>query len=63
MTTGRLRPHQLLADTSGELCQVYEPVLVLHSPDDEIMPFELGVRVFKAANEPKSFVRMRRCIS
>ena len=39
--------------------RVNMPVLVLHSPDDEIMPFELGERVFEAANEPKSFVRMR----
>jgi fermentation-respiration switch protein FrsA (DUF1100 family) len=35
------------------------PVLVLHSRDDEIMPFELGERLFEAASEPKSFVEMR----
>ena len=43
----------------AKMPKVKAPVLVLHSPDDEIMPFELGERVFKAANEPKSFVRMR----
>lgn len=35
------------------------PVLVLHSPDDEIIPLFLGEKVFQAANEPKFFVKMR----
>lgn len=35
------------------------PVLVLHSPEDEIMPFELGRRLFAAAPEPKEFVTLR----
>lgn len=38
---------------------VNAPVLVLHSPDDEIMPFNLGEKVFESANQPKQFVRMR----
>ncbi len=39
--------------------RVNYPVLVLHSPEDEIMPFRLGRKVFELANEPKHFVRMR----
>jgi len=39
--------------------QVNAPVLVLHSPDDEIVPFRLGKKIFNAANEPKTFVEMR----
>ena len=35
------------------------PVLVLHSPDDEIMPFRLGRKVYESANQPKNFVHMR----
>ena len=35
------------------------PVLVLHSPEDEIMPFHLGEKVYDLANQPKHFVRMR----
>lgn len=46
-------------DTAAHVRQVASPVLVLHSPDDEIIPFRLGEKVFQAANEPKSFVRMR----
>jgi len=35
------------------------PVLVLHSPDDEIVPFAQGRRVFAAANPPKDFGELR----
>lgn len=35
------------------------PVLVLHSPQDEIIPYELGEKLFQAANEPKRFFRLR----
>lgn len=35
------------------------PVLVAHSPDDEIIPFEEGMDVFNAAPEPKQFLSMR----
>jgi len=34
-------------------------VLVLHSPDDEIVPFEHGERLYAAALPPKDFVRLR----
>ncbi|HEX9627963.1 MAG TPA: alpha/beta hydrolase [Acidiferrobacterales bacterium] len=46
-------------DTAAHLQTVSCPVLVLHSPDDEIMPFALGERVFQAARAPKDFVRLR----
>lgn len=35
------------------------PVLVVHSRDDEIIPFHHGEAVFEAANEPKSFLELR----
>jgi len=35
------------------------PVLVIHSPDDEIIPFKLGEKIFLAANEPKTFFRIK----
>jgi hypothetical protein len=46
-------------DTAERLTRVTCPVLVLHSPEDEIMPFQLGEKVYRAANEPKGFVKMR----
>jgi hypothetical protein len=34
------------------------PVLIVHSPDDEIIPFKHGQELFKAANEPKQFLEI-----
>ncbi|MFW6152452.1 MAG: alpha/beta hydrolase [Verrucomicrobiota bacterium] len=34
------------------------PVLIAHSRDDEMVPFEHGQRLFTAAREPKVFVKM-----
>jgi len=45
-------------DTVTRVRRVACPVLVLHSTDDEIIPYRLGVKVFQAANEPKSLVNM-----
>jgi uncharacterized protein len=35
------------------------PVMVLHSPEDEIIPYDLGRKLFEAAPEPKRFVELR----
>lgn len=35
------------------------PILVIHSRDDEIVPFHHGESIFGAANEPRSFVEIR----
>lgn len=35
------------------------PVLVLHSPDDEIIPYRLGRKLYQAAPHPKEFVDLR----
>jgi len=35
------------------------PVLVAHSPEDEIIPYAMGRRLFEAAPEPKRFLAMR----
>jgi uncharacterized protein len=32
------------------------PVLVIHSPEDDLIPFEHGKRLFAAASEPKRFL-------
>lgn len=46
-------------DNLKNIRQVRCPVLVLHSPDDEIIPYRLGEKVYQAANEPKSLVQLR----
>ncbi|HHJ19233.1 MAG TPA: alpha/beta hydrolase [Gammaproteobacteria bacterium] len=35
------------------------PVLVAHSRDDDIIPYEEGLDIFSAAHEPKQFLKMR----
>jgi uncharacterized protein len=35
------------------------PVLVIHSPQDEIIPFRHGEALFQAAHEPKMFVKIK----
>jgi len=41
--------------TIDYLAKAQCPVLVLHSPDDEMVPFHHGRRLFAAAPEPKEF--------
>ncbi|WP_197722088.1 alpha/beta hydrolase [Sulfuriflexus mobilis] len=46
-------------DTAAYVRRVTCPVLVAHSPDDDIIPFELGQAVYAAANQPKIFLTMQ----
>ena len=46
-------------DTVTYVGQVTCPVLVAHSPDDDIIPFRLGQGVYAAANPPKTFLTMQ----
>ena len=43
-------------DTTEHLRGVTSPLLVLHSPEDDIVPFRLGEKVYRAASQPKRFV-------
>lgn len=45
-------------DTLGALKSVKAPVLVAHSREDDIVPFEHGKALFAAADEPKRFLEM-----
>jgi len=46
-------------DTAAYLNGVVCPVLVLHSPEDDIIPFYLGEKVYQAAGEEKLFVKIQ----
>ena len=46
-------------DTAEKIKHVKNPVLVLHSPNDEIMPYHLGEKVYQSAHQPKHFVKMK----
>ena len=45
-------------DTADYVSRVSCPVLVMHGPGDEIVPFELGKKIFAAAKEPKQFAEL-----
>lgn len=45
-------------DTRAALARVRCPVLVAHSPDDEIIPFKHGKKLFEAAPEPRAFLQL-----
>ncbi len=44
--------------TESILPYVSCPVLVIHSPDDEVIPFPQGLRLYEAAPEPKAFLEI-----
>jgi fermentation-respiration switch protein FrsA (DUF1100 family) len=46
-------------DNENLIKRVHCPLLVMHSPDDEIIPFNLGQKVFLAANMPKKFIPLQ----
>ena len=46
-------------DTLAELAAIRAPLLVVHSVDDELIPFAHGQRLFAAAHEPKSMLEIR----
>ncbi len=45
-------------DSLREIRNVRVPVLIAHSPDDELIPFTHAERLHEAANEPKFFTRL-----
>ena len=53
--------HRLLKarfDLVHRLKEVKVPVLVLHGDRDTVIPFEMGQRVYEAAQSPKRFYRI-----
>ncbi|MBI5397188.1 MAG: alpha/beta hydrolase [Verrucomicrobia bacterium] len=46
-------------DSLSKIGKLKAPLLVFHSPTDEIVPFAQGEKLFAAAPEPKRFVRLR----
>ncbi len=53
--------HRLLAtrfDTLDHVQHLTLPKLIAHSPADEVVPFEMGRRLFAAAAPPKQFVAL-----
>jgi fermentation-respiration switch protein FrsA (DUF1100 family) len=45
-------------DSLSRIGQCHRPVLIAHGTADTFVPFELGKRLYEAANEPKVFVTL-----
>lgn len=45
-------------DTRKALQKINCPLLIVHSPDDDIIPFRHGRNLFEAAKEPKTFLQI-----
>ncbi len=43
-------------DSLEKIASLRCPLLVIHSPDDDLIPFENGQKLFDAASEPKQFL-------
>ena len=46
-------------DSLAKIPRVRCPVLVMHSPQDDIVPFSMGRKLFMAAPEPKTFFELK----
>lgn len=38
-----------------------KPVLVIHSTEDEVIPFKQGLKIYEKANSPKTFYQIEHC--
>jgi hypothetical protein len=45
-------------DTEKRVGQVNAPILLMHSQDDEVIPYELSEKIFAAATSPKYFYEL-----
>lgn len=45
-------------DTKASLNAVSYPIFIAHSPDDEVIPFSHGRKLFESARQPKQFMQL-----
>lgn len=46
-------------DNLLKIPKLTSPLLLMHSPQDEIVPFHMGQRLFQAAPDPKTFLELK----
>lgn len=46
-------------ENKAKVGNITSPLLVVHSPEDEVIPYAHGKRLFELANEPKTFLEIR----
>ena len=45
--------------TASKIGAITAPKLIIHSPDDEIIPFAMGRALYEKAAEPKQFLEIK----
>ena len=45
-------------NTIDHIKDVHCPVMIIHSKDDELIPFDFGLELYEAAHEPKEFIEI-----
>ncbi len=59
----RFLPIKLLAkfplDSEKKMKNIESKILIIHSPSDEVIPYEEGKILFEAANDPKTFLEIQ----
>ncbi len=56
-----LLPKLIIRDqynTARKIGKLKVPVFIMHSPEDEIVPYAMGRKLFQAASEPKEFLAL-----
>lgn len=46
-------------DSAAKIADIRAPLLILHSPQDETVPYRMGRKLFELAREPKQFVDLK----
>lgn len=46
-------------DSAQKMGDIHAPLLILHSPQDEVIPFAHGAALYRRANAPKTFVTIQ----
>lgn len=45
-------------NTAARLPNIHVPLLIIHSPEDEVIPFDQGQALYQVANQPKQFLQI-----
>jgi uncharacterized protein len=45
-------------DSMASIAKIRAPLLIVHGDADDVVPYELGVRLFNAAKEPKQLLTL-----
>jgi fermentation-respiration switch protein FrsA (DUF1100 family) len=49
---------QIFYDTSSRISAIHYPIMIIHSRNDEIIPFSHGLQLFNLANEQRRFLEL-----